>query len=245
MHAAATLVRFIPHPHGAAHAETRRLLEQFWTGIQPVHCERPAKSAVCGSVEPSGVYFHYHWPAAILSSTTRPPASPGLLVYDPDRCGTDPERHDAWRRWLGLFNVLQTLPGFLLATRSGLDAGDHRAFSEPPADHKTGGDGGLGAAHVAAWNDFIEQSVGALSAGLKKLREDGQPPPDECGYELAENAVIIAECELAWFDRKVVLLLEARQDAGPVWSERGWTPIVAQEGWVERLAAALSRQGTP
>jgi hypothetical protein len=104
---------------------------------------------------------------------------------------------------------------------------------------------GLGAAHVAAWNDFIEQSVGALSAGLKKLREDGQPPPDECGYELAENAVIIAECELAWFDRKVVLLLEARQDAGPVWSERGWTPIVAQEGWVERLAAALSRQGTP
>jgi DEAD/DEAH box helicase domain-containing protein len=245
MHAAATLVPFIPHPHSDSHAETRRLLEQFWTGVQPLHCDRPTKSAVCGNVEGSGVFFRYYWPAALLSSATRPPASPGVVVYDPDQCGTDPDRHDAWRKWLGLFNILQTLPGFLLATRTGLDTGDHGVFSEPVTERKTGGEGGLGAAHLAAWNDFIEQSLSTLSGGLEKLREDGQPPPDECGYEWAENGVIIAECELAWCTRKIVLLLEAQQDAEPVWATKGWTPIVAQEGWVERLAAALSGAGAP
>jgi DEAD/DEAH box helicase domain-containing protein len=81
--------------------------------------------------------------------------------------------------------------------------------------------------------------MSTLSMGLEKLKEAGLPPPDEIGYELPENGVVIAEAELAWTAKRVVLLLKAQATDGARWSENSWTPIIEGDCWAESLASAL------
>lgn len=71
-------------------------------------------------------------------------------------------------------------------------------------------------------------------------KEGVLPVPDEVGFELASNGEVVAECELAWTKRKVVLLLEHHADTEPVWLAHGWQTVSATTGWPTHLSGKLN-----
>ena len=186
--------------------------------------------------------FRYWWSKDLLNATAPIPLSPGFVVYNEAHSQSDPQRHLAWRRWLWLYNILQTLPGVLLATQTGLEANDHGAFSVSSATRP--GAGGAAAAHAGAWEAVIEQAMASLSEGLQSLMHSGLPPPDEVGFELEQAGDVVAEAELAWTNRKLVLLMLTHADTTSVWKAAGWKTVVAEVGWQKILADELKNRNS-
>jgi hypothetical protein len=238
-HAGATAFRMIPRPNDPSLNDARDTLTRFWGSLQDLPCEKPTQSAACGNVDSSAVQFRYWWPADIAKTDDPVPPSQGFVVFDDRESGDEPGRHHAWQLWLWLFNVLQHLPGVFLATKAGLEGGDYKTLSVPAAARPAAG--AAAAAEQAAWNDVVAQAMSNLSEGLLALAACGAPPPDEVGYELAEGGDVVAEAELAWTGRKVVLLMHA--DGEAPWRSRGWTTIIAAAGWPERIAEDLKARG--
>jgi hypothetical protein len=137
-----------------------------------------------------------------------------------------------------MFNTLQHLPGVLLATREGLAAGDH-AHIAPVSKAKPASGGGQ-AAEAAGWSEIREQTMERLLPGLQLLEDAGAPLPEEVGYELAESGKVVAECELAWTARKVVLLLSEHADHRDAWENRGWKSVIEEGDWPTVLGSTLS-----
>jgi len=239
-HAGATVFRMVPNPTTAVLEDARIKLAQFWDGLDDLPCERPAKSVACGNTNELAVTLRYWWPRELASASATVPPSPGFVIYNDSHLHDEPERHLAWRRWLWLFNVLQTLPGMLLATRTGLDAGDYATLTFSTGARPASG--AEGAANAAAWESVIEQAMGALEEGLRGLMLAGLPPPNEVGYELDQAGDVVAEAELAWTQRKLVLLMPAQADSTTVWAAHGWTTLVADDGWQQQLKDKLVGQ---
>ena len=241
-HAGVTAFRMVPHPKLPELEATRTTLAQFWNGLENLPCERPAQCAACGNVNDHSAIFRYWWSKDLLNATAPIPLSPGFVVYNEAHSQSDPQRHLAWRRWLWLYNILQTLPGVLLATQTGLEANDHGAFSVSSATRP--GAGGAAAAHAGAWEAVIEQAMASLSEGLQSLMHSGLPPPDEVGFELEQAGDVVAEAELAWTNRKLVLLMLTHADTTSVWKAAGWKTVVAEVGWQKILADELKNRNS-
>lgn len=240
-HAGATAFRMVPHPQDALLEEARNQLLNFWNGLDNLPCEHPARSVPCGNVSDVSLKLRYWWPGELANLSVAIPVSPGFVIFDDSRLQDEPERHLVWRRWLWLFNIFQTLPGFLLATQAGLDAADHRvlgfATSASPASSAQG------AAHAAAWAAVIEQAMSSLAEGLLVLMDAGLSPPDEVGYELEQAGDVVAEAELAWVAQKRVLLMPAQADSAAVWQANGWQTWMADGQWPQQLADVLGQHG--
>jgi DEAD/DEAH box helicase domain-containing protein len=241
-HAGATAFCMLPHPTRPELADTRNQLTQFWGPLNELPCDRPAQSVAAGNINEQTLTLRYWWPPALQTSTDNPPRSPGFIVLDELAAESEPDRHLSWRRWLWLFNAFQTLPGIMLATRKGLDAGDYKAVQM--SDGVRPASGGGQAAHSGGWDDVIGQVMECLSKGLIELKEAGLPIPDEVGYELAEDGDIIAECELAWNNPKIVLLMDHHYEYDSIWRRRGWTTVTTAQGWPNRLREHLNHSST-
>jgi DEAD/DEAH box helicase domain-containing protein len=240
-HAGATAFRMLPNPGDAALEQARATLAQFWNEVKDCPCERPAQSAACGNVNDLSLALRYWWPNVLVDTAKPIPLSPGFLIYNELHAHDEPTRHLAWRRWLWLFNIFQTLPGFLLATQTGLDTKDYASFTIV-----TGVPPGTGAqikAQAAGWDQVIEQAMSELKPGLRTLMEAGLPPPDEVGYELPEAGNVIAEAELVWIQRKLALLMTAHVEFQAIWEAHGWRTVVAQGEWQQQLLEELTSQG--
>ena len=125
-----------------------------------------------------------------------------------------------------------------MATQSGLDAGDYAAIRlvtgmQPSASTQ-------GAVNAAAWDAVIDLTMNSLIEGLSVSRDAGLPPPDEVGYELDMSDEVIAEAELVWVQRRLVLLMPAQEWSLLVWQKNGWQVIVADSDWQIQLAKALA-----
>jgi DEAD/DEAH box helicase domain-containing protein len=232
-HAGATAFRMVPNPTSVELEEARAKLAQFWSGLEHLPCERSAQSAACGNTNDPALSLRYWWPAELANPAVPASPSPGFVVFNEANVQDEPQRHLAWRRWLWLFNIFQMLPGVLMATRVGLDAGDHEGITLSTTTRSA--PGSPGASQAAAWESVIELAMGVLTDGLHSLMDAGLPPPDEVGYELEQDANVLAEAELAWGQRKLVLLMPEQIDSKTVWEGKGWTAIVAEGDWQQRL----------
>jgi DEAD/DEAH box helicase domain-containing protein len=183
------------------------------------------------------VTLRYWWPSELANAEATIPPSPGFVIFNEAHAKDEPERHLMWRRWLWLFNILQTLPGVLLATQNGLDAGDHSGLTISSGTRP--GAGAPGAANTAAWEKVIGQAMDVLGEGLHALMDAGLPPPDEVGYELEQMDGVAAEAELAWLQRKLVLLMPVHAEGTAVWRANGWKTVVAENDWPQRLSDEL------
>lgn len=239
-HAGATAFRMVPNPGSLALEDARIKLVQFWNGREHLPCERPDQSVACGNVNDLSLMLRYWWPSELANSAAIIPPSPGFLIYNDAHLQDEPERHLIWRRWLWLFNIFQTLPGILLATQAGLEAGDHEALTISSGSRPAAGE--QGAAHAAAWEMVIEQAMGTLAEGLHALMDAGLPPPDEVGYELEQVGDVVAEAELAWIQHKLVLLMPVHADSASVWEANGWKTLMAEDGWQQRLTNELGNR---
>jgi DEAD/DEAH box helicase domain-containing protein len=238
-HASATAFRMVPHPTKIELADARDKLAQFWGALEELPCERHEPSAPAGNINESTITIRYWWAPTLPNPTAYPPRSPGFIILDELAAESEPELHLGWRRWLWLFNTFQTLPGVLLATRSGLAAADYKAIQFSDGVRPASGGGQV--AHSGGWDEVISQAMDSLTKGLLVLKEAGVPIPDEVGYELADGGDVIAECELAWSKMKLVLLMDHHADFQTIWNSRGWTVITTDEGWPDRLLARLNQ----
>lgn len=236
-HAGATAFRMVPNPASIELEKARATLVDFWNSMEHLPCERSSQSVACGNVNDSGLMLRYWWPNDLANTTLPAPLSPGFIIFNDTQLQNEPQRHQIWRRWLWLFNIFQTLPGVLMATQPGLDANDHVGLTISTG--KRSGISILGAAHAAAWASIIEEAMNSLAHGLQILMDAGLPPPDEVGYELEQNGEVVAEAELGWLQRKLVLLMPEHADSASVWELNGWTVLVAMDDWQLRLTEEL------
>ena len=242
-HAGATAFRMVPNPLNPELEDTRRKLNQFWSGLDDLACERPAQSVACGNVNSSSLMLRYAWPSELANSAGPIPLSPGFVIYNDVYLQNEPERHLVWRRWLWLFNIFQSLPGVLLATQAGLDAGDYSTLKVSAGIRPASGS--QGAAHAAVWETVIGQAMSTLAVGLRTLMDAGFAPPDEVGYELEQAGEVVAEAELAWRQSKLVLLVPEHAQSVAIWETNGWRALIAENEWPQRLANELSNNPPP
>jgi hypothetical protein len=141
-----------------------------------------------------------------------------------------------------MFNTLQHLPGVFLATREGQLGADHNGIT--PAESAKPASGGGQAAEAAGWAEVMDQAMEFLLPGLQELHNAGAPVPDEVGFELEDDAEVVAECELVWTGRKVVLLLDHHADSEVAWTSRGWQTVTVSPGWPAQLLNKLN-ESTP
>jgi DEAD/DEAH box helicase domain-containing protein len=241
--AGATAFRMVPDPRKPESVLQRAQLEQFWNDLPgSLPYERPAKPVTCGNLNEPLLTFRYWITQALADPEATAPKSPGFLVFDPAAAESEPDQHRAWRRWLWMFNTLQHLPGVFLATRNGLLGADHNAIT--PTESAKSASGGGQAAEAAGWAQVMDQAMEFLLPGLQELQSAGAPVPDEVGYELEDDGEVVAECELVWTSRKVVLLLDHHADSEAAWTGRGWTTVKTSPGWPALLLNKLN-ESTP
>jgi DEAD/DEAH box helicase domain-containing protein len=103
------------------------------------------------------------------------------------------------------------------------------------------------------WDDAISQTLELLRLGLRQLAALQATPPT-VGYELAnERGSVVAEAEMAWPDKSLVLLTADQEDLAFEWSNAGWTALilsedclqVASEPWVYAVASKLNIEINP
>jgi DEAD/DEAH box helicase domain-containing protein len=239
-HAGATAFRMVPNPSIAALDEARAKLAQFWTNVTNLSCERSIQSVASGNLNDLCVTLRYWWAKELADPTVPLPVSPGFVIYDEGQAHDEPTRHLMWRRWLWLFNIFQTLPGVLLATQAGFQDNDHAGLRIITSARP--GAGAQKAAHGAAWQEVLDQTVSALIEGLNVLIGAGLDPPDEVGYEMEQSGEVVAEAELAWIGRKLVLLMPAHMDYRAVWEAHGWKTVIAEGEWQQQLIESLANR---
>jgi DEAD/DEAH box helicase domain-containing protein len=236
--AAATSFRMVPDPRKADSDIQRTQLEKFWSELPgTLPCERPSKPVACGNLNETLLTFRYWITQALADLESAPPKSQGFLVLD-SALESELDQHLGWRRWLWMFNTLQHLPGVFLATRDGLLGEDHNSITFAESAKPASGGGQL--AEAAGWADVMDQAMEFLLPGLHELQNASAPVPDEVGFELEDEGEVVAECELAWTSRKVVLLLNHHADSKNAWKIRGWQSVEVTPEWPSQILIKLN-----
>jgi DEAD/DEAH box helicase domain-containing protein len=170
------------------------------------------------------------WPVAYAKGKTDDLTAPGVVLLDDVDFKDADTLHLNWRKWLALYNQQQMLPGMLLATRTAMDAGDCAGWTAAPQ-----GGAGLGAASADQqmlakdWADAIDQTLEPLRPGLRELAALHALLP-LIGHELAnERNQVVAEAEMAWPDKRLVLLTAEQEDMADAWTGAGWMVLQLSE----------------
>jgi DEAD/DEAH box helicase domain-containing protein len=192
------------------------------------------------------------WPMALANGLPSVPwTAPAAVLLDEAAADSEEDLHRAWRRWLHVANTLQFLPGVVLATATGLDAGDYDGLtfaSGPPGPEPSPDHAWLG----AVWEAALQQALAPLRDGLEALARGGASPP-EVGMELADDrGRVLAEAELAWPESKLAILRPDQADMNDTWAAAKWTVIgldevltnSASEPWHKVVAVALGLDPT-
>jgi DEAD/DEAH box helicase domain-containing protein len=207
-----------------------------------VAAHKPTPSVVAVSKEGAAPEVALYWPAAWMSGAPHALVTPQMLLFDDRQDRPEDARQLQWRNWLRLYNWAQFIPGAVLGTHAGLEAGEYDVL-QPVAPVPGPGHASVVAvpASDGGWSAVIADAVSSLHAGLRTLAETSAPAPDEVGYEWSEGGGNVAlEAELAWVERKVVLLVGPQSEYAPGWQAEGWTAITAEGEWVPMLLAALN-----
>ena len=187
------------------------------------------------------------WPLACAASMPEKLSVPGALVLDDVSPPDEETLHLQWRRWLQLFNTLQTLPGLVMTTVAGITAADcemlRPATGQPAGPAGTSDQGAL----AQEWLDVLGLTLEQLRPGLRQLAMNGAPAPI-VGHELADQrGVVVAEAELAWLSVHGVVLTFEQADLADAWRAAGWRVLVLDEnvatiagtGWVDAVSEML------
>ena len=154
-------------------------------------------------------------------------------LHDDD---SDCEATDYRRVWNGVlrrFNLLQFLPGAWWTTRRGVERGIYPEFAPAapgPTEPEPRGE----------WADALHLMADDLRAVAEQLAEHDVSVP-EVGFELAgAGGRVLAEAELAWPTRRVVVLHPDRDDGAAAFLSAGWNVFGSRvHNLAELVAKAL------
>jgi DEAD/DEAH box helicase domain-containing protein len=142
-------------------------------------------------------------------------------------------QHQRWRFWLWLFNTFQTIPGFVLATERGVQAGDYASLA--PVSVPVPAAQGLAATLQGVWQSVLDGAVVDVLTGIQRLMAAGVEPP-HVGYEHADDrGIITAEAELAWPQFKLCVLTDSQVEFTETWTNVGWTASTLSDDWVQAV----------
>jgi len=188
------------------------------------------------------------WPMAYINGKVEGVTSPGALVLNDLVDQSEKKPHLDWRRWLQLFNTFQTLPGMVMTTLSGIQAGDLESLvTTKPAAVAPGGSPDQ-VALSQEWKAALDMTLEPLRPGLHTLARLSAVPP-VIGHELAnERGVVVAEAEMAWTESQLVLLTFDQVDLESIWKSDGWKTLVLDQHcsvvdgapWTDAVYVALA-----
>jgi DEAD/DEAH box helicase domain-containing protein len=183
------------------------------------------------------------WSLAWRDAQVPPEATTGLVLLDDTPPGNADDHHIAWRHGLRLYLWLQMLPGWLMTTRDGWQAGDAEVLKPAQAASVSGDSPSSDVPADAAWLRVLGEAVAEVTAGLRAIASASGPLP-EVGYEGAdERGKVFAEAELAWPDQKLVVLTSTQDDQAADWRSKGWAVLLSStEGWADEVLAALKKE---
>jgi DEAD/DEAH box helicase domain-containing protein len=212
-------------------------MAELWKRLPDWMNQKPVPSIPAGSREGSAPLVRYWFPG-----TRNLKLTPGVLVLD-DRSGlNDRDSQLVWRSWIWIFNVVQTLPGFLMATGRGLENRDYEVLSAPAKSVSSVVPGE--AERMSAWRETLDAIAEAVRSGTSQLAQAGVPPPDRIGFEQADDdGNVVAEAELAWSADRTVVILESQREYSPMWESLGWRVVVAEGEWHLQVLKRLSAKG--
>jgi DEAD/DEAH box helicase domain-containing protein len=194
------------------------------------------------------------WPMSYATGNRDGLTCSGVVLLDDLDYPNDELLRLNWRKWLALFNQQQMLQGMLLVTRSAMDAGDCAGWlPTAQAQSKTGASSLDHQMLAKEWEEAILQTLEPLRSGLRQLALLQASPP-AIGHELAnERGSVVAEAEMAWSGKTLVLLTADQEDMAPEWESAGWTTLVLSADyanvssvpWVHAIAIKLNIDITP
>lgn len=161
------------------------------------------------------------WPLSYLQSQALTSDAPGIVLMD-DINISDAKKHRLdWRRWLQLFNTLQTLSGFRMASLSSLQGKDLEALVDTVAPTIAPAQPNQ-VALAQEWQEVLSQTISILVSGLQHLAAANIAPP-WVGHELVDaKGHVLADSELAWPTEMLVVLRADQDDLTSVWQAAGW-----------------------
>ena len=175
--------------------------------------------------------------------------APGLVLLDDSKISENSQQRLNWRRWLQLFNTLQTLKGFRLASLSGLQGKDLELLHDSDIQLQPGTPSQPSQIALAQeWQDVIADSLTTLALGLNVIAK-AQITPPVVGYELTNTSgQVTADAELAWPSKHLVVLRPDQDDLMPIWRAASWQVVlldkdgfnVQNEDWYSVVLAELS-----
>ena len=225
-----------------------------WLPQLPLHIREPGSGFAPVTSKANGATSVVGWWPMLLAKGIPSNAdwrAPGIVLLDAAAAADGEALHLAWRRWLQLFNVAQFLPGMYLVTADGLTAHDYDGLGTVSAGIPPAQPAAVGAIN-AAWHAVVEQTLDALVPGFKRLAQTGIEPP-EVGLELADSqGRVLADCELAWAQGKLVVLRPDQADLVEVWGGENWKVVLLDDGlslvggapWEAAVAAGMELELT-
>ena len=170
------------------------------------------------------------WPLSYLKSQDGMVNSPGLVLVDDSTITGNKQLRLAWRRWLQVFNTLQSLRGFRMASLLGLQDKDLELLHDVDVGLQTTSPSQPSQmAWAQEWQDVISQSMSSLALGLKILA-DTQLTPPVVGYEMTNaKGQVVADAELAWPTKQLVVLRADQDDLVSIWNAATWQVVLLDE----------------
>lgn len=150
------------------------------------------------------------------------------LLNDDIESRTD-KYESEWNGFWHFFNVMQFLPGFAAVTVNGLN---HMVYHEIPAtlqDDTASTE--KYSIYDESWVDTVEQIFDDRARQWAyKLINLGISAPSAVGYELADSGgAVVAECEMAWEDLKIALLVGNQLDNIDKFQQNGWKVVSSED----------------
>ena len=171
------------------------------------------------------------WPLSYLQSQAVSDEAPGIVLMDDVNISDGKQHRLNWRRWLQLFNTLQALPGFRMASLAGLQAKDLDALADT-GTHAVAPAQPNQVALAQEWQEVLSQSISTLVAGLQLMAAANIPPP-VVGHEVVDaKGHVLADAELAWPTELLVVLRADQEDLTSVWQAAGWQVELLDEDGV-------------
>ncbi len=117
-------------------------METFWSRLPDWMREYDEKASVWAASRAGAMPAVFlRWPRGLMTGALQGVRTPGVVLLDEATAADEAELVSHWRYWLGLFNLLQVLPGLLLTTQTGLDARDYDTLMSAPRRNWPGSTG--------------------------------------------------------------------------------------------------------
>lgn len=151
------------------------------------------------------------------------------------------EKH--WNGFMRMYNFFQFSTNSLFISLTGLEQGVYnKIFGIEEKEQSSMVNKFNMDEELEELKDLCDESCYIL---LDQLCEREILYPDECGYELVDyNGQVIAECELAWSESKIAIILDDYEEHRSTFEQNGWKVFSINDYDIETLIESLNLQAS-